>query len=85
MATSLSMGAAISSTLKCICPGKTSLDRQLWEATLGGPLPIRHARFFPERHASYHNADAIVNATTLQGAVVQNVPTEQTSNSELPC
>jgi hypothetical protein len=60
---------------------KPSLDRRLWEATLGGPLPIRHARFFLSASRLTNDEDAIVNASTPQGLLIQNVPTTQTTNS----
>src|SRR5262249_7794389 len=56
---------------------KPNLDRRLWEATLGGPLPIRRARFFLSASRLTNDEDAVVNATTLQGPVVQNFPTSQ--------
>src|SRR5258707_2674482 len=60
---------------------KPNLDRRLWEATLGGPLPIRHARFLLSASRLTNDEDAIVNATTPQGLLIQNVPTRQTTNS----
>ncbi len=60
---------------------KPSLNRRLWEATLGGPLPISHARFFLSASRLSNDRDAIVNATTLQGQLIQNVPTTQTRNN----
>jgi hypothetical protein len=59
---------------------KPSLDRRLWEATLGGPLPIRHARFFLSASRLINDEDAIVDATVPQGLLIQNVPTRQTTN-----
>lgn len=58
-------------------PSKPNLDRRLWEATLGGPLPFRHARFFLSASRLSNDQDAIVNATTPQGQLLQNVPTSQ--------
>ena len=60
---------------------KPNLDRRLWEATLGGPLPINHARFFLSASRLSNDEDAIVNATTPQGQLIQNVPTAQITNS----
>jgi hypothetical protein len=60
---------------------KPSLDRRLWEATLGGPLPIRHARFFLSASRLTNDEDAIVDATIPQGLLIQNFPTTQTTNS----
>jgi len=60
---------------------KPNLDRRLWEATLGGPLPIRHARFFLSASRLTNDEDAIVDASTPQGLLIQNVPTTQTTNS----
>jgi Carboxypeptidase regulatory-like domain/TonB dependent receptor len=60
---------------------KPNLDRRLWEATLGGPLPIKHARFFLSASRLTNDEDAIVDATTPQGLLIQNVPTTQTTNS----
>jgi len=60
---------------------KPNLARRLWEGTLGGPLPIKHARFFLSASRLSNNEDAIVNATTPQGQLVQNVPTTQITNN----
>jgi hypothetical protein len=60
---------------------KPNLARRLWEGTLGGPLPIRHARFFLSASRLSNDESAIVNATTPQGQLIQNVPTTQTTNS----
>jgi hypothetical protein len=60
---------------------KPNLNRRLWEATLGGPLPVGHGRFFLSASRLSNDEDAIVNATTPQGQLVQNVPTAQTTNS----
>ena len=60
---------------------KPNLARRLWEGTLGGPLPISHARFFLSASRLTNDEDAIVNATTPQGPLVQNVPTTQTTNN----
>ncbi|HST79621.1 MAG TPA: carboxypeptidase regulatory-like domain-containing protein [Verrucomicrobiae bacterium] len=64
-----------------IADEKPNLDRRLWEATLGGPLPINHARFFLSASRLSNDEDAIVNATTPQGQLIQNVPTAQITNS----
>jgi hypothetical protein len=60
---------------------KPSLNRRLWEGTLGGPLPISHARFFLGASRLSNDEDAIVNATTPQGQLIQNVPTTQITNN----
>jgi len=60
---------------------KPNLDRHLWEATLGGPLPWRRARFFFSASRLADDEDMIVNAVTPQGAVVQNVPFSQTNTN----
>jgi hypothetical protein len=60
---------------------KPNLARRFWEGTLGGPLPISHARFFLSASRLSNDEDAIVNATTPQGQVTQNVPTTQTTNT----
>lgn len=60
---------------------KPNLNRRFWEATLGGPLPISHARFFVSASRLSNDEDAIVNATTPQGQLIQNVPTAQTTTS----
>jgi len=60
---------------------KPNLARRLWEGTWGGPLPIRHARFFLSASRLSNDEDAIVNATTPQGQLVQNVPTTQITNN----
>ncbi|HEU5413425.1 MAG TPA: TonB-dependent receptor [Candidatus Angelobacter sp.] len=60
---------------------KPNLNRRLWEATLGGPLAISHGRFFLSASRLSNDEDAIVNATTPQGQLIQNVPTAQTTNS----
>jgi hypothetical protein len=60
---------------------KPNLDRRLLEATLGGPLPIPHARFFLSASRLSNDEDAIVNATTPEGLLIQNVPTTQTTTS----
>jgi hypothetical protein len=62
---------------------KPNLTRRLWEGTLGGPLPVKHARFFLSVSRFSNAEDAIVNATTPQGQLVQNVPTTQTTNNVL--
>ena len=60
---------------------KPNLNRRLWEGTLGGPLPIKHARFFLSASGLNNDQDAIVNATIPQGQLIQNVPTTQSTNS----
>jgi hypothetical protein len=60
---------------------KPNLDRHLWEATLGGPLPFRRARFFLSASRLVDNEDAIVNAITPQGPLLQNVPLSQNNTN----
>lgn len=60
---------------------KPNLDRRLWEATFGGPLPIKRARFFLSASRLTNDEDAIVDASTPQGLLIQNVPTTQTTNN----
>lgn len=60
---------------------KPNLARRFWEGTFGGPLPIQHARFFLSASRLSNDEDAIVNATTPQGQLVQNVPTTQITNN----
>lgn len=60
---------------------KPSQDRRLFETSLGGPLPLKHARFFLSGSRLMNQESAIVNATTLAGPLVQNVPTSQTTTN----
>jgi hypothetical protein len=60
---------------------KPNLARRLWEGTLSGPLPMKHTRFFLSATRLSNDEDAIVNATTPQGQLVQNVPTTQITNN----
>ncbi len=62
---------------------KAPLDRRLFEATLGGPFPVRHARFFVSASRLRGDESVLVNATTLEGKVTENVPTQQTNTNVL--
>ena len=62
---------------------KPHLERNLWEGSIGGPLPIRRARFFLSASHLANDQDAVVNATTLQGSLITNAPTSQTTNNIL--
>ena len=62
-------------------PAKPNLDRRLWEATLGGPLPFQRSRFFFSASHLSDDQDAIVNAVTPQGPVLQNVPISQANTN----
>jgi hypothetical protein len=56
---------------------KPDLDRRLFEANLGGPLPIKRARFFLSGSRLTSDESAVVNAETLSGPFIQNIPTSQ--------
>src|SRR4051794_33033196 len=62
---------------------KPQLERNRWEASIGGPLPLRRARFFLSASRLTNDEEAIVNATTLQGSLITNVPTSQTVSNIL--
>src|SRR5207249_11293928 len=65
---------------------KPPLDKRLFEADLGGPLPIlkhQHATFFLNGNRLMDDESAIVNAVTLSGPLVENVPTFKRSTNLL--
>jgi hypothetical protein len=62
---------------------KPHLDRNMWQASLAGPLPMRRARFLLSASRLTDDEDAVVNATTLQGPLLRNAPTSQTTNNVL--
>ena len=53
------------------------LDRRLVQANLGGPLLGKSSSFYISAERSMLDQDAIVNAVTLAGPLVANVPTTQ--------
>jgi len=53
------------------------LDRRLVQANLGGPLLGKSSSFYISAERSMLDQDAIVNAVTLAGPLVANVPTIQ--------
>src|SRR5207245_2817809 len=56
---------------------KPDVDRRLFEASLGGPLPFSQGRFFLSGSRLRSNETAIVNALTPAGLFFANVPTSQ--------
>ncbi|HKP12816.1 MAG TPA: TonB-dependent receptor, partial [Blastocatellia bacterium] len=62
---------------------KPDLSRQLLEGSLSGPLPFKKARFFLSGTRLVSDADSIVNALTLAGPLVANVPTSRYSTNLL--
>jgi len=54
---------------------KPDLDRRLVQAALGGPLGLKGASFFLSGQHLGNRENAIVNAVTLTGPLVVNVPT----------
>ena len=56
---------------------KPDVDRRLFEASLGGPLPFSQTRFFLSGSRLRSNETAIVNALTPAGLFLANVPTSQ--------
>ncbi len=55
---------------------KPHLDRRLFEATFGGPVPVvRHTRFFFSGERLSNSESAVVNALVLSGPLHENVPT----------
>ena len=53
------------------------LDRRLLQANLGGALPGNSSSFYIAAERSMLNQSAVVNAVTLTGPVLENVPTTQ--------
>lgn len=56
---------------------KPDLNRQLIEANLGGPLSGKNVSFFVSGERLINDESAIVNARTLAGPFVANVPTPE--------
>jgi hypothetical protein len=55
---------------------KTPLDLRLFEARLGGPLPfLNHTTFFLSGNRLIDDETAVVDAVTLSGPLIENVPT----------
>lgn len=54
---------------------KPDLSRQLFEGSLSGPMPFKRTRFFVSGSRLATDAEAVVNALTLNGPLVANVPT----------
>lgn len=57
------------------------LDRHTVQAKLGGALPTRTASFYASGERFVNDESVVVNAVTLAGPFVQNVPTSQVRNS----
>ncbi|HZR31429.1 MAG TPA: TonB-dependent receptor [Terriglobales bacterium] len=56
---------------------KPDLNRRLWEASFSGPFAVRHSSFFVSGQHFGDQETAVVNARTLAGPIVANVPTSQ--------
>ncbi|HKP87112.1 MAG TPA: TonB-dependent receptor [Blastocatellia bacterium] len=54
---------------------KPDLSRRLFEASLSGPMPFKRTRFFLSGTRLSNEESAVVNALTLAGPLVANVPT----------
>jgi hypothetical protein len=54
---------------------KPDLSRQLFEASLSGPLPFKRTRFFVSGTRLANDQGAVVNALTPGGPLVANAPT----------
>src|SRR5437867_2618797 len=57
------------------------LNRRLLQPTFGGPLPGKKSSFYFTGQRFVHDESAVVNAETLTGPVVANVPTSHDHNS----
>jgi Carboxypeptidase regulatory-like domain/TonB dependent receptor-like, beta-barrel len=53
---------------------KPGMRRRLFEAFLSGPLPGKHASFFLSGERLINDESAIVNARTLAGPLIENIP-----------
>src|SRR6185295_7618660 len=53
---------------------KPDASRQLFESSLSGPMPFKRTRFFFSGSRLIDNESAVVNALTLAGPLVANVP-----------
>jgi carboxypeptidase family protein/TonB-dependent receptor-like protein len=59
----------------------TDVSRRLLQPTFGGPLPGRKSSFYFSGQRFVHDQTAVVNAVTLTGPVITNVPTTRDHNS----
>jgi hypothetical protein len=57
------------------------LNRRLVQPTFGGPFPGKKSSFFFTGQRHIHDESAVVNAETLSGPVIANVPTSHDHNS----
>jgi hypothetical protein len=57
------------------------LNRRLLQPALGGPLPGRKSSFYFTAQQFVHEESAVVNAVTLTGPLVANVPTSKDHKS----
>jgi hypothetical protein len=62
---------------------KPDLDRRLFETFFSGPLPGRPASFFVSGERLFNDESAIVNAQTLAGLLIENIPTPERRTSLL--
>ena len=62
-------------------PETQELGRRLLQPTLAGPLPGKKSSFYFTAQRFVHDESAVVNAETLTGPVVANVPTSHDQNS----
>ena len=62
-------------------PATQELGRRLLQPTLAGPLPGKKSSFYFTGQRFVHDESAVVNAETLTGPVVANVPTSHDHNS----
>jgi hypothetical protein len=56
---------------------RPDLDRRVFEATLGGPLPGKGLSFFGSAQRFVNRDEAVVNARTLAGPLVENLLTSE--------
>ena len=56
---------------------KPDLSRQLFEGSLSGPMPFKNTRFFVSGTRLVSDENAVVNALTLEGPLIANVPTSR--------
>ncbi len=56
---------------------KPELNRRMVEGTFGGPLPFLRGRFFWSGSRLLDDGNAVVNAITPAGALLQNVPASE--------
>src|SRR5262245_64277108 len=62
---------------------KPDLDRQLFEAFISGPLPIKNTSFFLSGERLINDESAVVNAHMLAGPLIENIPTPERRTSLL--